>query len=102
VVTAAGVRIVVPAGFGETGLEDGWVSPEYGVKHPATVVTVGAADVADADLVTVVVPGGGPVEAAARLVPGGVEVVAGAAGARWHLRWDPERPAGALLEMGPW
>lgn len=101
-VDADGLRIAVPAGFGEAGTEHGWVSPRYGEKLPAVVVTVAAEGAADADLITVLVPGGGPVEATARRGDGGVEVTVGAAGARWHLRWDPDRPEHAELEMGPW
>ncbi|MFN8123590.1 MAG: heparinase II/III-family protein [Thermoleophilia bacterium] len=101
-VDADGLRIAVPAGFGEAGTKHGWVSPRYGEKLPAVVVTVAAEGAADADLITVLVPGGGPVEAAARRGDGGVEVTVGAVGARWHLRWDPDRPEHAELEMGPW
>jgi hypothetical protein len=58
-VRAPGVTLTVPRGMGWVTLEDGWVSPSYGVKHPAPVVVVSADGVADADLVTIVVPEGG-------------------------------------------
>lgn len=49
--------LVVPAGHGSVGLEEGWVAPSYGVKHPAPVLAVRSAG-RDADLITVLVPGG--------------------------------------------
>ena len=46
----------VPDGLGNVSIEDGWVSPQYGVKSAAPVITV-RTRAARADLVTVVVPG---------------------------------------------
>jgi hypothetical protein len=57
VVTTPHSTLVVPAGFGQVGLEPGWVSPTYGIKHPAPVVSVTANGRADADLLTVITPG---------------------------------------------
>ena len=34
----AGVRLTVPRRCGDVPVEDGWISPTYGVKHPAPVV----------------------------------------------------------------
>jgi hypothetical protein len=51
VVETPGVRIRVPARCGTVTVEDGWISPEYGVKHPAPVVVVTAMG-RDADIVT--------------------------------------------------
>ena len=60
--TPAGL-LVVPAGCGTVGLEEGWVSPAYGVKLPAPVVAVRTAGT-NADLVTVLLPGGAPRQSA--------------------------------------
>jgi hypothetical protein len=57
VVTTPRSTLAVPDGYGDVGLGPGWVSPTYGVKHPAPVVLVSAGDRADADLVTVLAPG---------------------------------------------
>ncbi|HET7350972.1 MAG TPA: alginate lyase family protein [Marmoricola sp.] len=57
VVTTPHSSFVVPTGCGHVGLEPGWVSPTYGIKHPAPVVLVTAEAHADADLVTVITPG---------------------------------------------
>lgn len=64
-VRAPGLTIIVPQGPGEVTVEDGWVSPTYGVKLPAPVVVLTAADVVDADLVTVVLVGSAPAEVTA-------------------------------------
>ena len=40
VVTTPSATLVVPRGYGEVDLAPGWVSPAYGVKHPAPVVRV--------------------------------------------------------------
>jgi hypothetical protein len=53
VVTAAGVRLRVPQHCGEVVVEDGWISPTYGVKHPAPVVVVRSRG-RDADVVTTI------------------------------------------------
>ncbi len=71
--TPAGV-LVVPAGHGLASLEDGWVSPEYGVKLPAPILAVEAAGHADADLITVLLPGGGYADVIAACDEGHVEV----------------------------
>jgi Heparinase II/III-like protein/Heparinase II/III N-terminus len=51
VVEAAGVRITVPRRCGELSIEDGWISPAYGVKHQAPIVVVHTSG-CDADIVT--------------------------------------------------
>jgi Heparinase II/III-like protein/Heparinase II/III N-terminus len=51
VVDATGVRLRVPRRCGELTIEDGWISPAYGVKHPAPVVVV-RTRARDADVVT--------------------------------------------------
>lgn len=55
-VQAPGVTLIVPRGCGAVAIEDGWVSAEYGVKHPAPVVVVESDGAGDADLLTVIVP----------------------------------------------
>jgi len=52
-----GGALVVPNGFGAVTLEPGWVSPSYGVKHPAPIAVVAAAGDSAADLLTVILPG---------------------------------------------
>lgn len=101
-VTAPGLRLAVPEGFGAVWVEDGWVSPEYGVKHRAPVVVVGSDGAANADLITLIVPGEAPVRAAARIDEDRVHVTAGVGPARWELRWDVSRPGWGELEMGTW
>ncbi|HEY7076621.1 MAG TPA: alginate lyase family protein [Solirubrobacteraceae bacterium] len=61
VVLAPGVAIAI-AGAEEIVLEDGWVSPRYGVKVPAPVVSASLGGVRDAVLVTLLAPcpGGAP------------------------------------------
>ncbi|HET7477336.1 MAG TPA: alginate lyase family protein [Dermatophilaceae bacterium] len=56
-VTAPGLALHT-GGDGVAGLEPGWVSPAYGVRRPAPVATITTPARCDADLVTVVVPGG--------------------------------------------
>src|SRR4029077_1619512 len=51
VVHATGGRLRVPRRCGELTIEDGWISPAYGVKHPAPVVVVHTR-ARDADIVT--------------------------------------------------
>jgi hypothetical protein len=51
VVRAAGVRLTIPRRCGDVLVEDGWISPTYGVKHPAPVVVV-RARARDADVAT--------------------------------------------------
>jgi Heparinase II/III-like protein/Heparinase II/III N-terminus len=63
------VSIIVPRGCGEVTLEDGWVSPRYGVKLPAPVVVITAANAVDADLVTVILVGNAPAVVTARRWP---------------------------------
>ena len=65
-VRAPGLTLIVPRWCGEVTIEDGWVSPTYGVKLPAPVVVITAADVVDADLVTVILVGDAPTQVTAR------------------------------------
>jgi len=51
VVTAPGVRLTVGAPGGVVEVEEGWISPTYGVKHVAPVVVV-ATTARDATIVT--------------------------------------------------
>jgi hypothetical protein len=51
VVDAPGVRLTVPARCGRVDVEEGWISPVYGVKHAAPVVVVTTTG-RDADIVT--------------------------------------------------
>jgi hypothetical protein len=53
-VSAPGVRIVV-AGADRVTLEPGWIAPEYGVRHPAAVVS-GVRTAAEAVFTTLVFP----------------------------------------------
>ncbi|MDT7579866.1 MAG: hypothetical protein QOK35_1130, partial [Pseudonocardiales bacterium] len=55
-VRAPGLALVVPRGAGVPELADGWVSPEYGVRHPAPAVLVVCDGRARADLFTAIVP----------------------------------------------
>ena len=55
--SAPGLTIIVPRWCGEVSIEDGWVSPTYGVKMPSPVVVITAADLVDADLVSVILVG---------------------------------------------
>lgn len=55
-VSAPGVVLVIPAGFGEVTIEPGWVSPTYGIRLPAPVVVLTASGNADADLLAIVAP----------------------------------------------
>ena len=55
VVRTPAVDIEIPAGCGTVSLEQGWVSPRYGVKHPAPVVVVSAQGLG-ADMVTIIRP----------------------------------------------
>jgi hypothetical protein len=50
---------VVPSGP-TVDIEPGWVSPSYGIKHPAPVIVIRATAV-NVDIITVVSPGHGPV-----------------------------------------
>ena len=65
-VRAPGLTLIVPRWCGEITIEDGWVSATYGVKLPAPVVVLTAADVVDADLVTVILVGDTPTQVTAR------------------------------------
>jgi hypothetical protein len=85
-VSLPGGRIVIPAGCGVVDLEDGWVAPTYGVKLPAPVVTVTAAGVNDADLLTVIVPGETEIQATATCREDRVEVVVTRPGSE-HVIW---------------
>jgi hypothetical protein len=51
VVEAAGVRVTVRGTCVDVTIEEGWISPAYGVKHRAPVVAIRAIG-RDADLVT--------------------------------------------------
>lgn len=55
-VRAPGLALVVPRGAGVPELTDGWVSPEYGVRHRAPAVLVVRDGRARADLFTAIVP----------------------------------------------
>jgi len=89
---APGVRLAVPVGCGTVSAEDGWVSPAYGVRHPAPVLVVAADGAADADLVTLIAPGEGPVAVTAAVEGDHVVVAAVLDGARHTLTWDASRP----------
>lgn len=66
-INAPGVVLVVPAWCGDVEVIDGWVSPAYGVKVPAPVVLVRAEGLADADIVTAILPGDEPADLFARI-----------------------------------
>ena len=51
VIEAADVRLAVPRMAGDVTIEDGWISPAYGVKHEAPVIVVRTRS-RDADFVT--------------------------------------------------
>lgn len=91
-ITLPGGRLIIPSGPGSVSLEPGWVSPTYGVKVPAPVVAVTAAGVADADLVTVIVPGRVEVEVAARCRDDRVEVVVRRSGQDVRIWWATDSP----------
>jgi len=74
-VRAPGLLIIVPTWCGEVTVEGGWVSPTYGVKLPAPVVVLTAADVKDADLVTVVLVGNAAAGVTATCSPEGAVVL---------------------------
>ncbi len=73
-VRAPECTFIVPAGAGQVSLEQGWVAPTYGTKHPAPIVVVGAPDRTDADLITVMLPGAGDATVRASSRQGHVEV----------------------------
>ena len=91
VVRAPGLALVL-AGDGEAALEDGWISPDYGIKHAAPVVSVVAGAVSSARFVSVLMPlaDGAPDPAVAvRRGDGITEVeVTGAGGVVDHVRWS--------------
>jgi hypothetical protein len=64
-VSAPGLTVIVPSWCGEVTIEDGWVSPTYGVKLPAPVVVITAGETVDADLVTVILAGNAPAQVTA-------------------------------------
>jgi hypothetical protein len=89
-VNAPGLTLIVPTGCGEVTIEDGWVSPAYGVKLPAPVVALTAVGVVDADLVTVVLVGSPPAEVTARCsAEQAVVLVDRAAIGRDRVQWGP-------------
>jgi hypothetical protein len=59
-VSAPGLTMIVPGWCGEVTIEDGWVSPTYGVRLLAPVVVITARESVDADLVTVILVGSAP------------------------------------------
>ncbi len=101
-VQAPGVTLIVPRGLGEVALEEGWVSAEYGVKHPAPVVVVETDGAADADLLTVVMTQDRHARAAATVTEDevGCTVLLGRGG--HHMRWAcTGTPEAGCLEL-PW
>ena len=64
-VSAPGLTLLVPRWCGEVTIEDGWVSPTYGMKLPAPVVVITAAETVDAELVTVILVGSASAEVTA-------------------------------------
>lgn len=74
-VSAPGLAIIVPQWCGEVTIEDGWVSPRYGVKLPAPVVAITAADVVDADIVAVILVGSTPADVTVRCSADGAVAV---------------------------
>jgi Heparinase II/III-like protein/Heparinase II/III N-terminus len=71
-VHAPGLVLAVPRGCGTLAVVDGWVSPRYGVRHPAPAAEVVAEGRAVVDLVTAIVPSRSPVRVAAACRPDGV------------------------------
>ena len=98
--TASGDRLTAPgllllAPLGTLSVSDGWVSPSYGRKQPAPVAVVSATG-ADADLVTVLLPGPSSegVRAEAAVEGGRVEVrVYQPGGPADTVRWSLADPA---------
>ena len=89
-VSAPGLTLIIPTGCGEVTIEQGWVSPAYGVKLPAPVVVLTAADVVDADLVTVVLVGSAPAEVTAHCsAEQAVVLVDRPAIGRDRVQWGP-------------
>jgi hypothetical protein len=84
------VRIEV-AGAATVAVEQGWVSPEYGVKHPAPVVVASVHGAAEAALVTLLAPArdGRPPTLREADATEGRFVVELADGSADHLRWRP-------------
>lgn len=87
--------LVVPVGYGAVGVDEGWVAPSYGDKQRAPLVAVRAAG-RDADLITVLVPGG--VVPAVEVLTCAEEVLQLRVGGR-IVRW--ELPAGRLSLTDP-
>lgn len=73
-VSAPGLTIIVPRWCGDVTVEEGWVSPTYGVKVPAPIVAITAADLQDADLVSVILVGSSHATVTARCAEGGAVV----------------------------
>ncbi len=86
VVTTPRSTLVVPDGYGDVGIGPGWVSPAYGVRHAAPVVLVSAGDRADADLVTVLVPGDEVPQVTVRPSGGGLVVEVDGSSGRVRLQ----------------
>lgn len=101
VVRAPGMALCVPRWCGEVTVEDGWVSPEYGVKLPAPVVVVTVDGRGDADIVTAVVPGDGPVALAAACGDRWVVVRAERPGGRDRVWWRTGPAVDAGWERRP-
>jgi hypothetical protein len=99
-VRAPGLVLAVPRWCGEVTVEDGWVSPAYGVKVPAPVVVVTVDGRADADIVTAIVPTDG--DEPVRLAAGCTERSATASLARGdrvdRVGWRPGATLGATWE----
>jgi hypothetical protein len=81
-----GGRLVFPAGL-DVALEDGWVSPTYGVKHPAPVV-VARTHGTCADILTIVSPGADDVVLDDRTSDGVLGCLVHRAGAADVLLWS--------------
>jgi Heparinase II/III-like protein len=80
------------AGADDIAITAGWVSPTYGVKHAAAVV-VASVHTADADLVTVVVPGNDARVDRLAVVPGRFEL---------ELAFEPDDPRQPVIDTMTW
>lgn len=102
VVRTPGAVLAFPDGAGTVDVVEGWVSPRYGIRHPAPAVTVTVDGAPAADLAVAVVPGAGP--AALRVSTGRETVRARIArpGVGAHRVWWSVDGSGAGSERVPW
>jgi hypothetical protein len=90
VTTPAGtLAIAAPA---TVDIELGWISPTYGIRHRAPVVVVHASGI-EADIVTVLSPGGAGIELADQTARGVLDCLVTRGGATDLVRWSAHTEA---------